>query len=184
MSRDEGFSDWAIATTPQLLRLGRLLAGDGHSSEDLVQDVLERVYVKWSRIENPTAYARQALAHASMSYWRLRGRRREVNLDVVAEPAGSTRHITAVDDRSEAMSLLRQLPARQRAVLALRYLDDCSEQEIADILGVSVGTVKSHGARALTRLRQLDTHLTGPAQASRRSPDITRLIHRPEDSTP
>ena len=57
MSRDEDYSDWAAGTSAQLLRLGQFLAGDRHAGEDLVQDVLEKVYVRWGRIGDPTAYA-------------------------------------------------------------------------------------------------------------------------------
>ena len=161
MSRDEDFSGWAAEATPRLLRLGHLLAGERHAGEDLVQDVLERVYLRWVRIDVPDAYARRALVNAATSRWRLRGRHPETSWSAVPEPVEDSRQLAAVDDHSEIMAILRRLPVRQRAVVVLRYLHDCSEAETADILGISVGTVKSQHARALTRLREL-----GPASPS------------------
>ncbi|PPK93216.1 RNA polymerase sigma-70 factor (sigma-E family) [Kineococcus xinjiangensis] len=155
MSGDADFDAWAVTATPRLLRTARLLAADTHAGEDLLQDVMERVFVKWARIDDPSGYAHRALVHAATSRWRSRSRRREVTWDAVGEPAapGSSGSTSTVDDRDEALAILRRLPARQRAVLVLRYLEDLPEQEVADLLGIGLSTVKSHSARALTALR-------------------------------
>ena len=169
MSRDEDFSDWAATATPQLLRLARLLAADEHAGQDLTQEVLERVYLKWARIQDPHAYAHRALANAATSRWRRRSRRpAEVAWDAGAESGAQnsaesgapSAELGAVEDREQVLAVLRTLPARQRAVLVLRYLHDRSEQDVADLLGIGVGTVKSHTARALATLREL--HLSQP----------------------
>ena len=163
MSRDEEFAAWAAAATPALLRTGDLLTGDRPAAEDLVQDVLERVYVRWSRVEDPGGYAHRALVNAATSRWRRRRRRPEVSWDAVAEPAAPRRQQALVEDRSDLVAVLAHLPVQQRAVLVLRYLQDRPEQEVADLLGISAGTVKSHTSRGLARLRRLLPCLDEPA---------------------
>ncbi|GAA4965011.1 SigE family RNA polymerase sigma factor [Kineococcus glutinatus] len=155
MSADDDFGAWAAVATPRLLRTARLLAADAHEGEDLLQDVLERVFLRWARVEDPSAYAHRSLVHAATSRWRSRSRRREVAWGAAPEPAdpGRSGSAGAVEDRDEALAVLRRLPARQRAVLVLRYLEDLPEQEVADLLGIGLSTVKSHSARALTTLR-------------------------------
>ena len=86
-SRDAQFDEFVLGASPRLLRLSYLLVGDRSTAEDLVQDVLERLYVAWPRVASPEAYARQALAHASANRWRWRSRRREVELTGEHDPA-------------------------------------------------------------------------------------------------
>lgn len=154
--REERFSGWARDATPRLMRTGRLLTGDDHAGEDLVQEVLARVYVKWTRIDQPDAYARRALANAVVSRARRKDQRHEVPRDLDEDDVGAdpARPFTGVVDRLDLLAALRSLPAGQRAVLVLRHLDGCTEEETADLLDVSVGTVKSQNARALGRLRR------------------------------
>ncbi|WP_432571485.1 SigE family RNA polymerase sigma factor [Kineococcus sp. SYSU DK005] len=172
MSRDEDFSDWAATATPQLLRLARLLSADEHAGQDLTQEVLEKVYLKWARIQDPHAYAHRALANAATSRWRRRARRpTEVAWDTGAENSAESSvpsvELGAVEDREQVLAVLRALPARQRAVLVLRYLEDRSEQDVADLLGIGAGTVKSHTARALATLRALHApHPDPPAPSA------------------
>jgi RNA polymerase sigma-70 factor (sigma-E family) len=166
MDREEHFSAWALEASPQLLRVAQLLTGDEHAGEDLLQDVLARMYVKWARIDDPGPYARRALANAATSRWRRREHRHEVtrdldDTDLGPEPA---RPLLRVEQRWDLLAVLRPLPARQRAVIVLRYLEDCSDEEVADLLDISVGTVKSQASRGLARLR-LD-HQPSAAQAS------------------
>ncbi len=162
-ARTEQFTAWARDAATPLLRAAVALTGDRHAAEDLVQDVLGRVYAAWPRVEEPDAYARRALVNASASRWRHLARRPESPRPeaLLAEraPLPDPGH-TAVEDRDAVVHALQQLPARQRAVLVLRYLEDCTEARTAELMGVSVGTVKSSTARALARLRECGV-LTG-----------------------
>ncbi|SHH41742.1 RNA polymerase sigma-70 factor, sigma-E family [Jatrophihabitans endophyticus] len=151
--RDEaGFRAFVEANGATLLHAARLLTGDHHRGEDLVQTVLTRVYLKWGRIDAPLAYARRALVTAHVDQGRRRwwGERPTDTLPEVPEPGAS---VAASDQRDELRRLLAELPARDRAVVVLRYYCDLSEQDTAATLGVPVGTVKSSCARALARLR-------------------------------
>jgi len=145
------FDEFVVGSSTRLLRAAYLLTGDPHTAEDLVQDVLSRIYVGWARIDDPYAYARRALVHSATNRWRRASRRPEVALE--------SRHDLAtpgVDaDRIDLLAALRQLPSGQRAVIVLRFLDDASIDDTARPFGCSAGTVKSQTARALPRLRAL-----------------------------
>jgi RNA polymerase sigma-70 factor (sigma-E family) len=152
--RGSDFDDFVVGAAPGLLRMAIALTGDRDAAQDLVQDVLVRMYVAWPRIEDPTAFARRSLINATTNRWRLRGRRREQPLTSVREPA--------IDDRSneqsrrdELVRAVSALPARQRSAVVCRFLLDMSEADTAAALSCSVGTVKSHTARGLARLREL-----------------------------
>ncbi len=145
------FEEFVVARRDALLRTAYLLTGDHHDAEDLVQSALIKVVPKWARIkDDPEGYVRQVLARESVNRWR--GRRwREVTIDVV-----DVVPMEMQDDSTDRISLLedlRRLSPRQRAVLVLRYFDDLTEADTAAALGISVGTVKSHGRDALARLR-------------------------------
>lgn len=137
---------------PRLLRYGHALTGNPHDAADLVQSVLERVGARWSDVQcndDPLPYIRRSMANAHISRWR-RTRREHLVADVpgdrVFAPADPFDH--------ELLWLgLRALPARQRAVLVLRYCEGLSEREIAQTLSITTGTVKSHAARAIATLR-------------------------------
>ncbi len=143
------FTAWAAGCERQLLRSAYLLTGDLHRAEDLVQEALTRVALRWSRLRtgNPTAYARTIIVRDNISWWR---RRREVS---VAEPYDAASPSIDPDTAMVVRSALARLTARQRAVLVLRHFDDLTEREAADVLGVTIGTVKSQNAAALARLR-------------------------------
>ena len=151
----EGYEAFVAASGSALLRLGVLLTGDRGAAEDLVQDVLERMYVQWGRIDEPHAYARAAMANGVTDRWRRLGRRpREVDLEpwhdaAVADGAAQRA------ERSGIVRNLRRLPPRQRAVIVLRYYEDWPEERIAAHLGCSRGTVKSQCSKGLARLRSL-----------------------------
>jgi RNA polymerase sigma-70 factor (sigma-E family) len=151
-AKDADFDGFVIAGAGRLHRVAVALTGERGAAEDLVQDVLEKMYVRWHRIDEPYAYARRALVNASVNRWRVRARRREVALTVARDDEAEDA-IARVDDRNLIIHVLAALPARQRAVVVLRFLEDLSEAETASLLGCSVGTVKSQTARALTRLR-------------------------------
>jgi RNA polymerase sigma-70 factor (sigma-E family) len=150
---DDGFDAFVTGASPRLLRVAHLLVGDAATAEDLLQDVLERMFVRWSRIEDPAAYARQSLAHAATNRWRWRLRRPEVPLGRHDQAAPATESSVG----SPLMRALSTLPRGQRAVVVLRFFEDLSTEQTAAALGCSVGTVKSQTARALPRLRALLT---------------------------
>jgi len=149
----ESFTRWASERQQALLRTAVLLCGDHHRAEDLVQDALTKVALRWSRLrdQHPDAYARQVMVRTNISWWRRR--RREVVLDV-REGSATAGPGAAVDRRVLLDHALARLTPRQRATVVLRFYDDLSERDTAEALGVSVGTVKSQTHVALARLRQ------------------------------
>lgn len=151
---DEHFEDFVTARGSALLRTAVLLsAGSRHDAEDIVQTALEKAYRHWRKIEgDPEPYVRRILVNLTIS----RARRfRILREHSVAEPpeqlTGSG--IDGVPLRNAMIDELRTLPPRQRAVLVLRYWEDLSEAETAEVLGCSVGTVKSQASKALAKLR-------------------------------
>ncbi|MFD2763348.1 SigE family RNA polymerase sigma factor [Micromonospora eburnea] len=149
------FDEFVRSRSTALLRSAYLLTTDRHAAEDLLQEVLERLYAKWRRARAaPDTYARKIMVNRAIDRWRLRGRRPEATLTDAAVPLAAD-HADEVATRQVVLGALRALPPRQRAAVVLRYLDDLSEAETAQIMGCSVGAVKSHTARGLTRLRHL-----------------------------
>ncbi|MDQ2750033.1 MAG: SigE family RNA polymerase sigma factor [Actinomycetota bacterium] len=151
--RDEaGFRSFVEANGATLLHAARLLTGDHHRGEDLVQGALTKVYLKWDRIDTPLAYARKALVTGHIDSTRRKwwGER---PTDVLPDQPGRADGLAASDERDELRRLLGELNPRERAVVVLRYYCDQSEHETAAALGIPVGTVKSTCARALARLR-------------------------------
>jgi len=146
---DEEFTEWTAGVQRQLLRSAYLVTGDLHRAEDLVQEALVKVALRWPRLrdQNPTAYARTVIVRDNVSWWR---RPRDV-------PTPTLDDLAAVSTDPEAALVVRsalgRLTPKQRAVLVLRHFDDLSETDTAAALGVSVGTVKSQNAAALARLR-------------------------------
>jgi RNA polymerase sigma-70 factor (sigma-E family) len=147
----EEFTQWARARQRHLLRVALLMTGDRGRAEDLVQEALTQVAMRWSRLRSgsPDAYARTVIYHQNVSWWRRR--RREVLGAVVVDVPVVT---SPVEPRLLVRRALAALTPRQRAVVVLRYFEDLSERETAEVLGVSVGTVKSQTHLALRRLRE------------------------------
>ncbi|QCW49800.1 SigE family RNA polymerase sigma factor [Nocardioides dongxiaopingii] len=150
----DGFTAWAAGAERQLLRSAVLLTGDLHRAQDLVQEAMVKVAMRWPRLreEQPTAYARTIVARDNVSWWRRR--RHEVVVDP-ATAAGSG-HPSVTTDAEAGLVVRRalaRLTPRQRAVVVLRYFDDLTEHETAEVLGIAVGTVKSQNRVALARLR-------------------------------
>jgi RNA polymerase sigma-70 factor (sigma-E family) len=148
---DAAFRAFVQANGAVLLHAARLLTGDHHRGEDLVQTALTRLYLKWDKVEAPLAYTRKALVTAHIDSTRRRwwGER---PTEVLPEVPGQE-ETSGVDERDVLRRLLGSLSARERAVVVLRYYCDLSEQETAESLGIPVGTVKSTSARALARMR-------------------------------
>lgn len=152
--RGSDFDDFVLSHSPRLLRVAYLLTGDAGTAEDLLQDVLERLYVVWPRVQDPLPYARRSLANAATNRWRRRGLRREVPFEAGHDVALADATETGAE-RDRVVRALQALPGRQRAVIVLRFYDDLTEMQTAEALGCSPGTVKSHTSRAIARLRTL-----------------------------
>lgn len=152
---EEDFTRFVAERTPALLRVAHALTGDRHAAEDLVQNALAKAMLKWRQIsDSPEAYVRRILYHDHISGWRRRRRRPETVMAQLPEQPSEDR----TDDAHLRMVMrkaLLELPPRQRAVIVLRYLDDRSEREVAEILGCREGTVASQASRALAKLRAL-----------------------------
>lgn len=151
---EEAFREFVAARYPALLRTAYLLGGDWATAEDLVQTALAKTYLAWRRIDPLAveAYARRVLVNTATSWWRRRwhGERPTAELPdhrAAVDPIGDS------VERQHLWEHVRRLPARQRAVLVLRYYEDQTEAETARLLGVTVGTVKSQTSRALATLR-------------------------------
>ena len=138
-----------------LVRLAFALCGDQGQAEDATQEALTRLYLRWPRLSDPLPYARRSVINATRDSWRGR-RRQHLREQVVAGYAQETQVPMAetVAERDRLMRALLRLPHGQRAVVVLRFWHQLSERETAEVLGNSVGTVKSQASRALSRLRE------------------------------
>lgn len=163
------FTAFVAARSLALLRVAVVLTGDRHRAEDLVQGALAKLAGRWNRIEDPESYARRIIYHDYVSWWRRKPARSEI-LDASPPEQPVADGAADVDRRIDLRSALRLLGPRQRAVLVLRYLEDLPEAQVADILGCSVGTVRSQAHRALARLRELV-----PELAERTAADVEEV---------
>jgi RNA polymerase sigma-70 factor (sigma-E family) len=147
----EEFTRWARARQGHLLRVALLLTGDRQRAEDLVQEALTKIALRWTRLRDssPDAYARKVMYHDNVSSWRRR--RLEVVTDRPPERPGQG---PPTERRLLLAAALATLTARQRAVIVLRYFEDLSERDTAAVLGIAVGTVKSQTNLSLRRLRE------------------------------
>lgn len=152
-----GFATLYAAHNRELVRFAYLLTGDAAMAEDLVADVFAQVLRRWGHtaIDDPGAYLRRSVVNRFNS----RLRRRYLAARHRATADGSDRGVVTADDRlAERDAMFRaldRLPDGQRAVVVLRFYEDCSVAEAAHVLGISEGTVKSQTARALDRLHEL-----------------------------
>jgi RNA polymerase sigma-70 factor (sigma-E family) len=161
-ARDDGsFGAFFAAHYHPALRLAALLSGDQSRAEDAVCDAFAKVYARWRRggIDNVDAYLRQAVVNTLRSGWRRRAV--EQRTDAGVRQLVRSAHAAAagfeqrVVERDAIWAALAELSDGQRRVLVLRYYEDLSEIEIARLLGIAVGTVKSQAARGLARLQRL-----------------------------
>jgi len=147
----EVFDAFVRARMPELLRFGHVLTGNPEAAADLVQDALERTLNAWPRVRkrgDPEGYVRRTMVNRNVSIWRKL--RRERLTDELLEPP----HHDDPDPFDQNLkAVLAELPPRQRTVLVLRFAEDLSEQQVADLLGCSVGTVKSQTHKALRKVR-------------------------------
>lgn len=148
MAERRDFDSFVLTRSQALLRTAYLLVQDEGRAEDLLQTALTKAWFAWRRIEDPEAYVRRIMVTTSASWWRRRWNA-ETPSEALPESAGPA---DQADDQDLWLAIGR-LPARQRAVVVLRYLEDRTEAETADLLGCTVGTVKSQCSKALSKLR-------------------------------
>jgi RNA polymerase sigma-70 factor (sigma-E family) len=149
------FDAFVAARGSALLRHAYVLTGDRYLAEDLVQETLAHLYRRWDRVaatSSPEAYVKTSVTRQFLS-WRRRRSSGERPTDHVPESSSAYDGTDAVDDDDVLWRLLARLPRKQRAILALRFYDDQSDLQIAEILGVSASTVRSQASRALATLR-------------------------------
>jgi RNA polymerase sigma-70 factor (sigma-E family) len=148
----EGFEEFVAGASPRLVRTAYLLTRDAGHAEDLLQASLTKAWLAWRRVKgDPEPYVRRIMVNTYATWWRRRWRNEEPT-DVLPERVGPVPQ-AAVDEHDWLWRLLGTLPRRQRAVLVLRFYEDLTEAQVAHVLGVSVGTVKSQTSKALARLR-------------------------------
>ncbi|MER5348723.1 SigE family RNA polymerase sigma factor [Kitasatospora sp. NPDC002551] len=149
--QEDPFDEFVSARYQALLRGAFLITGDVHDARDLLHDALSRVYVRRGAIREPgavEAYVRRAMVRTHVSRWRRT--RREVLTPLLPDSPAA-----AVDTRDEELErALRALPPRQRTAVVLRYYADLSVAQVAEELGCSAATAKTHLARAMRTLRQ------------------------------
>ncbi|MEO3854266.1 SigE family RNA polymerase sigma factor [Acrocarpospora sp. B8E8] len=166
---DADFVDFVRRRGDHHLRTAVLLTGEWHAAEDLVQSSLAKLYQVWHRLDTgnePDAYLRRILVNTHRSWWRARWRREIPRAELPNLPSsGDLSESRAVAE--DVRNALAKLPARQRTALVLRFFVDLPELEVADLMGCSVGSVKSHTHRGLQAMRRLI------------SPDI--VVNRTED---
>jgi RNA polymerase sigma-70 factor (sigma-E family) len=154
------YEQFVRSRTPALLRSAYLLTADQHLAEDLVQAALARTHRAWPGLRetgNAEAYTRKVMYHLQVSWWRRRRVPERLMSAVPEQRDGEFADRAAV--RATLKQALLRLTPGQRAVLVARFFEDRSEADTAELLGVSVGTVKSQTARALHRIRAVAPEL-------------------------
>lgn len=152
------FADFAADRMDALFRYAYMLTGNPHDAADLVQEALVRLRSSWPRVRrkhNPESYVRTTITRLHISVWRRR-RREHLAGEVPEQPP------PVAESPPDLWDELAKLPKRQRAVLVLRYYEDRSDAEIAEILGISPGTVRSQASRALGKLRDTVAPIRSP----------------------
>ena len=162
------FREFVAARSAALFRSAYLLTGQREAAEDLLQGALAKVARRWSRIRlDPEPYTRRALYNDQVSRWRLRSWRREAAYGELPDTAAPGDHAATTDLRLALAAALGRLTPRQRAVVVLRYVEDRPESEVAAVLDVSIGTVRSTASRALARLRAACPELADVEEVTR-----------------
>jgi RNA polymerase sigma-70 factor (sigma-E family) len=153
------FEEFVAARLGALIRYATVVTWDPHLAEDITQDVLVRAQARWSRIgglDAPEQYVKRMVVNEFLS-WR---RRRAAHLVLLPRETleGVAPHVPdrtgAVDDRDATRRLIAGLPPKQRAAIALRYYEDLTDEQIAELLGCRTGTVRSYLSRGLAALRE------------------------------
>lgn len=149
-TQEAEYDEFFASRAPQMRRTAYLILHDWHAAEDAVQNAFVQLYLAWPRIRPETidGYARRTLVNAAISLTR-KNRRERLTAEAPDRAAPPTVELP------ELTSALRELPASQRAIVALRFLEDLPVREVAEALGIAEGTVKSQTARALQTLRRV-----------------------------
>ncbi len=149
------FEEFAQSRLPALLAFATVLTGQRATAEDITQDVLIRAHRKWHQIsglDRPELYVRKMVLNEFLS-WRRRSWRTVPAANPVPVQDVTVDHAASYDDYAAMLAQIAKLPGRQRAVLALRYYEDRSDAEIAELLGCAPATVRAYASRALAALR-------------------------------
>ncbi len=151
-ARGNDFESFVQSRQDSLLRTAFLLVGDAANAEDITQNALAKLYLAWGRlgqIDHPDAYVRRVLVNEANTLWRKPWKRREFTVAEMPDVEATT----SPTHSAEVWQWINTLPSGQRAVVVLRYYEGLSEAEIAEVLQLSTGTVKSQASRALAALR-------------------------------
>lgn len=152
--RDSEFEAYVAAARPRLRRLAYSLCGDWHAADDVVQTALAKLYVAWPKVSRATdqdAYVRRTVVRTTIDEGRRPWRRERSGLDGHDRALPGSR----ADDRHDLVAALQELPEMQRKTVVLRHWIGMSVAEVADELGITEGTVKSHTSRGLAALNRL-----------------------------
>lgn len=155
---DDEFADFAAAAAPRLLRSAWLICGDATQAEGLVQSAMLKVHLRWSRLrtKQPLAHARKCILNDHIDDHRRR--RRETTVSALPEVQhldhGPEDTDHGPEDTDHVVRLLATLPPRERQVVVLRHYAGLPESEVAELVGISIGTVKSSASRGLAKLRE------------------------------
>ncbi len=150
------FDEYVAARGADLLRTAYLLTGDHHRAEDLVQTALSKVWPRWDHVvaaeaTSPHAYVRRVMLTTYIAWWRRRWTGEQPTEHLPDHGGRDESEVVAL--RRDLLLALAALPRGQRAVVVLRYFEDLTEVQTAEVLGCSVGTVKSQASKALAKLR-------------------------------
>ena len=163
------FEAYVRASQTKHKRLAFLLTGDVHAAEDLLQAAYAKMYPKWDRVRTydaPDAYLRRVMLSLRTSWWR-RHKNREFSVEALPDLGASADHAGDVAQSQALLQALGALPERQRAAVVLRHWCDVSEAETAQVMGCSVGTVKSTTSKGLAALRTALGHTeAGPSEGT------------------
>ena len=165
------FGEYVRTRSQVLLRAAQGMTGSRADAEDLVQATLVKAYQSWDRIEDPAAldaFVRRVMVNTHISGWRRR-RVNEYPTDELPDSASDADATSDSDLHDVVQRAIDRLPRQMRAAVMLRFYDDMTESEVAAVLGVSVGTVKSTVARAVAKLRK-DTELSADSLPQQREP--------------
>ncbi len=150
------FEGFVAARSAALLRTAYLLTRDHALAEDLLQTALTKAYLAWRRIDGePEPYVRRIIVNTYSSWWRRKWNGERPTEELPETPAADER----LGEAGDLWDAVGRLPRRQRAVIVLRYFEDLTEAQTADLLGITVGTVKSQTSKAMASLR-IDPSLT------------------------
>lgn len=162
MARDDEFTEFVAARGSALRRTAFLMTGDWHAAEDLTQTALARLYVAWPRVrlDGADAYARRILARSLIDARRRFWHRERPAAELMDGPGPDD----GIEDRVDLGRAMATLPTDQRVVLVLRFWEDMAVEDVARVLDVSSGTVKSRTSRALDALRSLTADAAIPSR--------------------